>query len=36
MDWNNIQQICDIRLLLEMKLEKWDLGGEQEEIEHSV
>lgn len=35
MDWNNIQQIRDIRLLLEMTLEKWDLG-EQEEIQHSV
>lgn len=36
MDWNNIQQICDIRLLLQMKLEKQDLGGEEEKIQHTM
>lgn len=35
-DWNNIKQVCDIRSLLEMKLEKWDLGGEQEEIQYTI
>lgn len=33
MDWNDIQQIYDIWLLLEMKGEKGDLGGKQGEIQ---